>query len=106
MRAKDGHAINVELRAGEDKEGSDGLLGSVTLTTEASGAKFYVGLSSDGKKLETQATIGDNHSIGRVLAYEARTEGQRLSRELSFLARDAIYEAAVASAAEMLSALK
>ena len=106
LQAGDGHKINVEMRACGGKKETDGLLGFVTLASEANGAKFYVGLSDDGKRLETEADIGDKHNVGRIIAYEARSEGQRLSRELSFLARDAIYEAAVSAAAEMIASIK
>jgi hypothetical protein len=44
--------------------------------------------------------------VGRVLSYEARSEGQRLSAELDILSRDLVYERAVASAARMLGAAK
>jgi hypothetical protein len=45
------------------------------------------------------------HTVGRVLGFEARSEGQRLSGELDILSRDEVYERAVASAARMLGAV-
>jgi len=106
LRAVDGHRINVEMRACAGKKETDGLLGSVTLANDASRAQFYVGLSDDCKRLQTEANIGDEHNVGRIIGYEARSEGRRLSRELSFLARDAVYEAAVSAAAEMIASIK
>ncbi len=46
--------------------------------------------------------MGDARQVGRVLAYEPRTEGQRLGRELGILARDEVYESALAAAARLI----
>jgi glucose-6-phosphate dehydrogenase assembly protein OpcA len=107
LHASDGREIKVEMRAGEYHEGCDGLVSSATLGSLASGAQFYVGLRDDGKKLQTEANIGaEQHTVGRILAYEMRSEGARLSRELSFLGRDKIYEEALASASELIAAMR
>ncbi len=106
QRAADKSTINVEMRATEDKEGSDGLIASLMLSDEEDGAEFYVEVRPDGTKLETGAKIGGGkRDVGRVLAYERRSDGQRLSRELQFLSRDKVYEHAVAVAAKLCAAM-
>jgi glucose-6-phosphate dehydrogenase assembly protein OpcA len=94
--------IEVSLRAGEEAAGRDGMITSFAVTT-ARGDEFYVGLRPDEAKLETGARFGDgSHTVSRVLGYEARTEGQRLSAELDLLGRDRLYERAVELAARMI----
>jgi hypothetical protein len=58
-----------------------------------------VALSADGAKLATEARIRGDRTVGRVIDYVQRGEAETLSRELAFLRRDSIYEAAVARAA-------
>jgi len=83
---------------------NDGMVSSVVLSGGA--AKFSVAKRTDGTKLETEAQIGDERSAGRVLAYENRTEADQLNRELAFLSRDTIYEAAVNRAAELVASIR
>ena len=101
-----GREVLVELRPTQAEEGCDGLLASLTLEARGPGASFYVGVNREWTKLETSAKIDGAQRIGRVVAYEAKSEGERLSRELNLLARDAVYEAAVAAAAELIGSLK
>jgi hypothetical protein len=56
--------------------------------------------------LETKATIDGKQTIGRVLSYEGKSEGRRLSRELSLLKRDLVYEQALDSAAQLIEKMK
>jgi glucose-6-phosphate dehydrogenase assembly protein OpcA len=105
MRAGGGRAINIELRATHDKEETDGMMASLKFSVKDGDSEFYVAVSADGKKLQTEAVIGGQRAAGRVLSYEARTEGQRLGRELAFLTRDLIYEEAVAASAALIEAL-
>lgn len=92
--------VNVELRAATSSEHGDGMLVSVMLS--ASGAEFHVAFSDDRKKLQTEAKIDGHSAVGRVLSYEQKSEAQRLSRELSLLKRDVIYEQALASASQLI----
>ena len=94
--------INVLMRATEREGHIDGMLVSLALSATDSGAEFRVSFSEDRKKLETAASIGGAHAVGRVLSYEQKTEGQRLSRELSLLQRDVIYEEALRSAVKLI----
>ena len=94
--------INVSLRPAESQWQVDGMLVSLTLSASDSGAEFRVSFSEDRKRLETEAGVGGARSVGRVLSYEQKTEGQRLSRELSLLQRDVIYEEALFVAARLL----
>jgi glucose-6-phosphate dehydrogenase assembly protein OpcA len=96
----------IEMRAMADGEGADGMLASLALSEATTGAEFSVALSRDGNRLETSASIDGEHSVGRVLAYEQKTEGQRLSREMGLLARDRIYEQALNVAAQLIEALQ
>jgi len=105
MRAGE-RKINVEFRATEDRQGSDGLIATLSLKSGASGAEFNVGVNETWTKLETSAKIGDAHMVKRVVSYEAKSEGERLSRELSMLSRDAVYERAVASVGGLVEVLQ
>ena len=97
-----GREVEAVLAATDDVAGRDGWITSLTLTT-ASGDEFYVVLRMGEGKLETGArTGGGGQAVGRVLAYEGRSEGQRLSAELDILARDEVYESAARLAARML----
>jgi glucose-6-phosphate dehydrogenase assembly protein OpcA len=106
MEAGVGHKINIELRAAENRQGCDGLVASLSLKSGASNAEFYVGVNEEGTKLETWANIGDTRSVSRVVGYESKSEGQRLSRELSLLSRDAVYEGAVAAGGGLIEVLQ
>ena len=78
-------------------------ISSVVLSARNGNADFSVALRDDGgTKLATEARIGAERSVGRIVTYEIRSEADRLSRELAFLSRDAIYEAALAQAAQLV----
>lgn len=98
--------IVVEMRAMQDEQGGDGMLASLALTEATGRASFSVRVSRDGQRLETSASVDGAHTIGRVLAYEQKTEGQRLSREFGLIARDVVYEKALAVAAQLTEAVK
>jgi glucose-6-phosphate dehydrogenase assembly protein OpcA len=98
--------LNVELRASDDRHGCDSLIAGLTLKSAAGGAEFFVGVNEEWTKLETSAKIGDAHTVGRVVTYEAKSEGERLSRELGMLSRDVIYEQAVAAVGQLIEALQ
>ncbi|HEX8843201.1 MAG TPA: glucose-6-phosphate dehydrogenase assembly protein OpcA [Pyrinomonadaceae bacterium] len=97
--------INVEMTATEHEGHGDGMLVSLTLSSSSSGAEFYVAFSDDRKNLITEASIDGKRTVGRVLSYEQKTEGRRLSRELGLAKRDVIYEEALAVAARLIEAL-
>ncbi|HEX9919033.1 MAG TPA: glucose-6-phosphate dehydrogenase assembly protein OpcA, partial [Pyrinomonadaceae bacterium] len=94
--------INVEFRPTGDRHGCDGLIATLTLKRSETNAEFYVGVNEEWTKLETSARIGDARAVGRVVSYEAKSEGERLSRELSLLSRDEVYERAVASVGQLI----
>ena len=109
--------INCDLRAGERRivlslrpeesgELDDGMMSSVVLSARKEAAEFYVALRAGGTKLQTEARIGTEHSVGRVLSYEKRSEGSRLSRELAFLTNDAVFEEALAQSARLVEAIR
>ena len=98
--------ITALMRATQDKEESDGMMASLKFSVTNNGSEFHVALSPDGTKLQTEAIMGGQRAVGRILSYEARTEGQRLGRELAFLTRDLIYEEAVAASAAFIEALR
>jgi glucose-6-phosphate dehydrogenase assembly protein OpcA len=100
-----GREIEALLAATDDVAGRDGWLTSLTITT-AAGDEFSVGLLHEEGRLRTGARLrGAGHACERVLGYEARTEGERLSGELDILSRDVVYESAVGAAARLLAAL-
>ena len=104
---KDGdREIEAVLAATNDVAGRDGWLTSLTIST-TTGDEFFVELLLEERRLRTGARLRDaGHACERVLGYEARTEGERLSAELDILSRDEIYESAVGAAARLLAALK
>jgi glucose-6-phosphate dehydrogenase assembly protein OpcA len=101
-----GREITAEMLATERIDQCDGMLVSLVLSAEAAGAEFRVAITDDRKRLETEATIDGRRTIGRVLSYEQKTEGQRLSRELTLLQRDVVYEQALQSAAQLIRVMK
>ena len=105
LRDGEGRAIEAVLSATDDVAGRDGWITSLTISTEA-GDEFYVSLHMNERKLETGVRRRGEGSadVGRVLSYEARTEGERLSAELEILSRDLVYETSAALAARMLAA--
>jgi glucose-6-phosphate dehydrogenase assembly protein OpcA len=82
-----------------------GMISSFALSASREAADFLVALRAGATQLETEARVGAAHSVGRVLGYEMRSEAVRLSRELSFLSHDAVYEEAVAQAARLVEAI-
>lgn len=98
-----GRPIVVELAGTEDTKGHDGFIISITIKCE-DGNEFFVRLRPVGAKLETGARTGGEHTIGRVLNFESRTEGRRLSGELDILTRDKVFESAARFAARLLEA--
>jgi glucose-6-phosphate dehydrogenase assembly protein OpcA len=104
LRDKEGREVEALLSATDDVAGRDGWITSLTISTHA-GDEFYVVLHMNEGKLETGVRRREGSAdVGRVLVYEARTEGQRLSAELEILSRDMVYETSVALAARMLAA--
>jgi glucose-6-phosphate dehydrogenase assembly protein OpcA len=100
-----GREFEAVLAATDDVAGRDGWLTSLTIST-AAGDEFFVELLHEEQRLRTGARLrGAGHTCERVLAYEARTEGERLSGELDILSRDVVYERSVGAAARLLSAL-
>jgi len=104
LRDKGGRAVEAVLSATDDVAGRDGWITSLTIET-AAGDEFYVVLHLEERKLETGVRRREGAAdVGRVLDYEARTEGERLSAELEILSRDVVYETSLALAARMLAA--
>jgi glucose-6-phosphate dehydrogenase assembly protein OpcA len=106
LRAGEERIINIEMRATEYEGCGDGMLAALTISAEDSSAGFHVALSDDRKNIVTEARIDGSRTVGRVLSYERKTEGQRLSRELSLAGRDLIYEEALAIAAGLIEATR
>ena len=100
-----GRPVAVELEAGGDAAGRDGTITSLTLRS-AAGDEFGVALRAGEAKLETWARVGGRQASGRVLGFEARSEGRRLSAELDILSRDALYERAARFAARLIETIK
>ncbi|HKR01056.1 MAG TPA: glucose-6-phosphate dehydrogenase assembly protein OpcA [Pyrinomonadaceae bacterium] len=97
-----GRKIEALMRATAGTGYFDGMLVSVTLSAGAS-AEFHVAFTDDRKKLATAAKLEGEREVGRLLNYEQKTEGQRLSRELSLLKRDVVYEEALLFAARLIA---
>lgn len=100
------HRIVLRLVRGKTAESNDRMIASVTVAAEKEAAEFSVALRADGARLETAAQIGTEHSVGRLLGYERRSDAERLSRELAFLSRDCTYEEAMVHAAQLIEAIR
>ena len=85
---------------------NQGMISSVAFAARNGEANFSVAKRADGTKLQTEAQIGTERTVGRVLAYEMRSEAEQLGRELAFLNRDVIYEASVARAAQLVETIR
>jgi glucose-6-phosphate dehydrogenase assembly protein OpcA len=85
---------------------NDGMISMISLSARNREARFSVAKRTDGTKLETEAQIGGERSVGRVLAYEVRSEAEQLSRELAFLSRDAIYESALTWVGQLVEGIQ
>ena len=105
LRAGD-RTIGLSFLRDKTAERNDGMISSVALAAGNGEANFSVAKRTDGTKLQTEAQIGTERSVGRVLAYQMRSEAEQLGRELAFLNRDAIYEAAVARAAQLVATVR
>jgi glucose-6-phosphate dehydrogenase assembly protein OpcA len=99
-------AVRIEFSQTRRAGHGDGMLISLMLSATQAGAEFQVALSQDGKKLETEAKIDGQRTVGRVLSYEQKSEGRRLSRELALFKRDRIYEQALASVSQLIEMMK
>ena len=97
-----GRQIGVELSSTTLAGHGDGMLVALELEAAEAGAEFSVAFSADRAKLETRARVGGRQAVGRLLSYEEKSEGERLSRELSLLKRDIVYEQALDSAARLI----
>jgi len=98
-----GREFTLSLRAVEGAgEESSITVREVRFARVGGEAEFHTRMSRDQTKLETGARVGGAQSVGRVVSYEARTEGERLSREMALLARDRIYEEAVAAVVRII----
>lgn len=109
--SKDERSAEFSLKCGDNaivvifrrsQTGNTGMLSSVRLSAKHRAASFYVGLHSGGAKLQTEAKIGTEHLVGRLLTYEMKSEADRLSRELALLGYDRVYEAALARGAQLI----
>ena len=100
--ASGGREIGLALRASGAPGG--GIIRRVVFRSGGGAAEFYAGAGEGAGTLKTSARIGDALHVGRVVAYEAKSEGQRLGRELGILARDEVYEQAVAAATRLAGA--
>ncbi len=101
-----GRAITLEFAPTTHHQVEAGHIAAVTLKTyHPQPASFNVRLSETGNQLETEVTIGQERHIGRVLAYQRQTETALLIKELEILARNRVFEQAVAAAGEMVVSL-
>jgi glucose-6-phosphate dehydrogenase assembly protein OpcA len=93
-------AIRVRFTPVE-RDGMDGLISSVSLGVSGEPAASFVVSRAGRHQLASQVTINGVVHGSRVLAYSAKREAELLATELGILARDRLYEQAVAIAAQM-----
>jgi glucose-6-phosphate dehydrogenase assembly protein OpcA len=100
-----GRTITIEFLLTE-RDIEPGHLALVELTSAAdSSASFKVRRSSDGARIETVTTRGEEKNIQRVLSYESLSEAALVGRELEILGHDRVYEQAILSAGELIKAV-
>lgn len=88
------------------REGMEGLLSSVTLSTGTEPrADFSVRRDARSRLASSIVLDGRTHA-SRTLSYRSRTTGEMLSVELGILRRDVLYEAALAIAGQMGEAVQ
>ena len=94
--------ITVTIEPSDYDPRCSGLVTSISMSTEGEQAGFDVFLSRKGNRLNTEVRIAGNVTAGRTLSYEPRNLGRRLSNELSFFSKDAIFEESLIMAARSL----
>jgi glucose-6-phosphate dehydrogenase assembly protein OpcA len=97
--------LTLSLVRDKSSRQNDGLISSIALVANSREGYFSVARPAGAGKLETEARIGTERSVVRVLAYETRSDAERVSLELTFMGRDAIYEEALVKAAQFLEAI-
>jgi glucose-6-phosphate dehydrogenase assembly protein OpcA len=97
--------ISVSLREVNTADSGNDELYDVKLAASNGSAQFSIACSRDRRRLSTEARIEGEVMAGRTLAYESRTEGQRLSNELSFLSRDQVFEDCISSVEQLIEAV-
>src|SRR2546425_3683347 len=105
LRAGD-RAIGLSFRQNKTAGLKEGMISSVAFAARNGEANFSIAKRTDGTQLQTEAQIGTQRTVGRVLAYEMRSEAEQLGRELAFLNRDVVYEASVARAAQLVETVR
>ena len=111
MRAGDGtecrvrkgaRSVALALLPDKSGDGAAGSISSVAGSTEGGAMTFAVTLRDGGTRLTTEARIGTLRTVGRVIGHPLRSDADRLCGELAFLSRDAVYEEALARAAQLV----
>jgi glucose-6-phosphate dehydrogenase assembly protein OpcA len=86
------------------REIEPGHLAQVTLRSAADASLLLsVRRSTDGTRIETAATMGEEKNLQRVLGYEGLGESELIRKELIILGHDRVYEQAVLAAGEFLA---
>lgn len=83
------------------REGMDGLVASATLGVSSEPTASFRVARAGRHHLASDATLEGRTHAGRTLGYKPMSEQELLSSELSILAHDRLYEAAVAIAGEL-----
>lgn len=95
--------IVLSLRRDTQSPLADARIASVELSSSDGSGGFVAALAPDNSRITTEARIGDVRSLARVLAYTSRNDADRLSGELAILRHDAVYEAAMRSAGQLIA---
>ena len=99
---KGARTVALALLPEKSGDGAAGSISSVAGSTEGGAMTFVVTLRDGGTKLTTEARIGTIRTVGRVIGHPLRSDADRLCGELAFLSRDAVYEEALARAAQLV----
>lgn len=102
-RLRDGpREIELTIRRDAGSPLADARIASVELASSDGAGEFVATLAPDNSRITTEARIGGARSLARVLAYTSRSDTDRLSGELAILRHDAVYEAAMRLAGELV----
>jgi len=99
---KGARTVALALLPDRSGDGAAGSISSVTGSAEGGAMTFVVTLRDGGTRLATEARIGTTRTVGRVIGHPLRSDANRLCGELAFLSRDAVYEEALARAAQLV----
>ncbi len=102
----DGRDVIIEFVVTANAEVKPGYIVSVMIASASDAAcTVVVSRSADGKRIETNVSLGETRQVQRVLSYDYWTDAALIGRELEILGHDRVYEQAITAAGKLVAAL-